>query len=210
MTKLDLTDPTAVLLVVLDALRVAGIDAAVYGGLALAAYGEPRETRDADVAVVGKTAAEGQAALRAAGLDAMLAFDRVTFGGNLVSRVTLVGDGVETSGLNTADFVEPRSERYARLALERAIAGTIRGETLRVLSPEDFIIFKLLSTRDRDLDDAVTVVRALGDRLSMEDVEQECSRLAVEIPDCDVAGRLATLRARASSGTLTEQFRPPP
>jgi hypothetical protein len=47
---LDLGDPTAVALAAFGALHGAGIEAALYGGLALAAYGEPRETRDADFA----------------------------------------------------------------------------------------------------------------------------------------------------------------
>jgi len=54
--KLDLDDPVALLLAVTRALGSAGIECATYGGLALAAYGEPRETKDADVAVVGTTA----------------------------------------------------------------------------------------------------------------------------------------------------------
>ena len=55
---LDLTDPTATVLMVVQALRDCGLDAAVYGGLALAAYGEPRETKDADLAVVGQRGKE--------------------------------------------------------------------------------------------------------------------------------------------------------
>jgi len=45
---LDLSDPIAVLLAAADALNSAGFEIAAYGGLALAAYGTPRETRDAD------------------------------------------------------------------------------------------------------------------------------------------------------------------
>src|SRR5215813_2531653 len=106
----DLGDPVAVLLAAVEAFRAARIDCAVYGGLALAAYGEPRETKDADVAVVGVSGAEAEAALRAGGLDAKLAFERVEFGGNIISRVTLLGDAV-TPGLNMVDMVEPRSSR---------------------------------------------------------------------------------------------------
>ncbi len=114
---LDLTDPTATLLLVGRALRDRGIEAAVYGGLALAAYGEPRETKDADLAVVGVGAAQAEEALRDAGVDVLVAFDRVVFGGNFISRVTLVG-GTNAIGFNTADFVEPRSSRYARATRE--------------------------------------------------------------------------------------------
>jgi hypothetical protein len=69
-TVIDLGDPTAVLLAATKALRDAGIDAATYGGLALAAYGEPRETKDADLAVVGVSGEVGRGALARAGFDA--------------------------------------------------------------------------------------------------------------------------------------------
>jgi len=85
---IDLNDPIAVLLAVLRAFDRAGIEAAAYGGLALAAYGEPRETKDADVAVAAVTGAQAEAALRVAGFDVVLAFDRARFGGQYVSRLT--------------------------------------------------------------------------------------------------------------------------
>ena len=194
--QLDLGDPTAVLLAVASALRAAGIDAAVYGGLALAAYGEPRETRDADLAVAGVGGAQGVQALRQAGLDASLSFDHVRFGGNWVTRIALLG-GPPATGLNVADLVEPRSPRYARAALARALSGTLRGEPVTLLCPEDFILFKVLSTRERDLEDAATVLRALGPRIALSVIESEAATLAGELPDHGVSARLAALRAAA-------------
>jgi len=194
---IDLTDPTATLLLVVRALRDRGIEAAVYGGLALAAYGEPRETKDADLAVVGVSAAQGEDALRKAGLDVLVTFDRVPFGGNLVTRLTVIG-GAGLTGLNTADLVEPRSARYAQCALARAIDASVRGEAVRVVSPEDFVIFKALSTRERDLEDAATVVRALGPALDMAAVQREAALLAGEIADHDTPGRLARIVALAA------------
>src|SRR5262245_24791613 len=46
--SIPLDDPTAVALTIFRALSARRIEAALYGGLALAAYGEPRETGDAD------------------------------------------------------------------------------------------------------------------------------------------------------------------
>jgi hypothetical protein len=60
---IDLNDPVAVLMAVIQAFDRAGIEAAAYGGLALAAYGEPRETKDADVVVAAVSGAQGEAAL---------------------------------------------------------------------------------------------------------------------------------------------------
>jgi hypothetical protein len=160
-SELDLADPTAVALAIFRALQASRIEAALYGGLALAAYGEPRETRDADFAVAGVGGPEAIRALAGAGLNPILTFDRVRFGGNLVSRIALV-EGGGAGGLNVAGLVEPRSSRFARWALQRAVTGSLRGTSIRVLSPEDFILFKVLSTRERDLEDAATVLRSLG------------------------------------------------
>ena len=192
---LDLTDPVAVTLAGLRALRRVGIDAALYGGLALAAYGEPRETRDADFAVAGVSGRDGTAALASLGPDVTLTFDRLRFGGLLVSRITLLPGG-GTTGLTLVDLVEPRSPRLADAALDRAIAGALRGETIRVLAPEDFVLFKVLSTRDRDLEDAATVLRGLGPDIDHALIEREAALLAAEIPDHEVSARLARVRMR--------------
>ena len=72
---------------------------------------------------------------------------------------------------------------------ERSLAGTLRNQALRVVTPEDFVIFKALSTRERDIEDAVTVVRSLRDRLDMPALEAEIVRLASEISDHNVEGR---------------------
>jgi hypothetical protein len=194
--KLDLDDPIAVLLAAVDAFRAHALPAAAYGGLALAAYGEPRETKDADLAVASVGAETARDALVAAGLDASLTFNRVTFGGNFISRITLL-PGDEATGLNTVDLVEPRSPRFARDAVERSIEGTLRGQSLHVLTPEDFILFKALSTRERDLEDAATVMRSLTERLDSELIDVEASRLAKEIADHDVIDHLRRIRALA-------------
>ena len=44
MPSIDLNDPVAVLVAASQALERANLEAAAYGGLALAVYGEPRET----------------------------------------------------------------------------------------------------------------------------------------------------------------------
>ena len=196
--SIDLNDPVAVLLAAFQALERAGVEAAAYGGLALAVYGEPRETKDADLAVAGGvSAAQGEAALRAAGFDVILAFDRMRFGGQLVSRLTLIGGAA--GSLNTADLVEPRSSRYAHEVLARSLTGSLRQEPLRVVSPEDFVVLKILATRERDLEDAVTVVRSLATRIDMKLIERELEALAIEISDHDLMGRWQRAQRRFNS-----------
>jgi hypothetical protein len=186
--SVDLNDPTTVALLAAEAFRSAGLDYALYGGLLTAAYGEPRETRDADLAVVDVTAAQAQSALRPTGLETRVTFEDVMFGGLVVSRVTLIG-GSPDVGLNTIDLVRPRSRRYAEAALGRAVTSSLRNQSIRVLSLEDFIIFKVLSTRERDLEDARAARRRSGEALDLAAVDREIGLLAAELPDIDVAGR---------------------
>jgi len=191
MTTIDLNDPIALLLAAADALERASISAAAYGGLALAIYGEPRETRDADLAVLGASAEAARDALAAVGLTASVAFDHVGFGGLSISRISVVGGGE----LNTVDLVEPRSARYAGLVLARALTGTLRDRQIRVVSPEDFVVLKVLSTRDRDLEDAATVIRGLGASLDLEWIDGEIATLSDELSH-DVTGRWSKVRGR--------------
>ena len=188
---LDLDDPTAIALAIFRALSDRGIEAALYGGLALAAYGEPR---DADFAVAALAGAAAAKALTAIGVRPVLALDRARLGGLLITRITLA-EGGGRAGLNVVDLVEPRSTRFAAGALERGVIGALRGVPIRVLSPEDCVLFKLLSTRDRDLEDAGTVLRAADLPFDRPFIDAEAVRLAAEIPDHDVVGRLARLNA---------------
>lgn len=186
----DLTDPTTATLTVAEALSAAGIEGAVYGGLALGAYGEPRETKDADFAVRGVRLASVLEALRAKGVAASPTFEGVRFGGNSISRVMLLG-AADATGLNVLDLIEPLSTRYGRGVLERALRGSLRGTPITIVSPEDFVLLKVLSTRDRDLEDARSVILALGPRLDLALVRREASLLASEIPDHAVLEHLA-------------------
>ena len=194
---IDLNDPIAVLLAASEAVASAGVEAAAYGGLALAVYGEPRETRDADLALSIAATSTCLNALRSAGLDGTVSFDGVTFGGHSVARIAIVG-GDDATGLNTVDLVTPLSARYARAALARAVRGALRGRPIAVLSPEDFVIFKLLSTRERDLDDAATVLRSRAEQLDGELVRGEIAQLVPETPEHDLAGRFARWQAMRS------------
>ena len=185
MPSIDLNDPIAVLLAATSAFERAKIQTAVYGGLALAAYGKARETKDADLAVAGVSASDAHNALRAVGLNALLAFDRMRFGGQFVSRFTLIGEGAT----NTVDLVEPRSAGYADRVIARAITGKLRGQQIQVVAPEDFVVMKILATRERDLEDADTVMWNVAATLDMDLINRELEFLAGEIADHEIAER---------------------
>lgn len=190
---MDLNDPTTVALLAADACTVARLDCALYGGLLTAVYGEPRETRDADLAVVDVTAGQMRDALSRAGVPTLITFEDVAFGGLVLSRVTLLGTTGDT-GLNTIDLVRPRSTRYARAALARSVSATLRGQPIRVLALEDFVVFKVLSTRDRDIEDARAALQRSGSAVDWTMVGDEVAALAAELPDVDIAGRWSAVR----------------
>lgn len=188
---MNLDDPIATALWTTTRLRAGDIPHALYGGLAVAAYGVARETKDADVAVLSTEPQRVVALLASATITAEIAFDSVSFGGLLLSRITL------TSGtppaVNTVDLVAPRSARYAAAALDRALSAPLNGVEVRLLAPEDVVVFKLLSTRDRDLEDARLLLTALGPDLARGIVDAEVRDLADELPDWPVAMRWAAV-----------------
>ena len=192
---MNLNDPVATALLAAEALDQAGQPHALFGGLLLAAYGEARETRDADIAVVDLTAEAARLALDAVGVRGLVTFDAVTFGGLSVGRVALLGGDADI-GLNVLDLVRPRSARYRSAALARSIRVPLRDRTIRALTADDFVIFKSLATRDRDLDDAASVLRRSGDLLDFGLIEREVEALGLEITDWDVRSRWRTIRAR--------------
>jgi hypothetical protein len=192
--SIDLDDPIALMLVAAAALERTGAECAAYGGLVLGMYGEPRETRDADFAVMGVDVERARLALSDLGVDVVIAFSNVRFGGCDVSRLSLVGG----SQVNTVDLVTPRSSRFARSVLRRAVTGSLRDREIRATSPEDFVILKVLATRERDLEDAYSVIEAQRARLDEALIRAEINQLIDEIPDHDIRGRFASLFQRGS------------
>ena len=190
MIPIDLNDPISVTLAASGAFERAGLDGLVYGGIALAMYGEPRETRDADLAVASISASQAHQALLIIGVTVVVAFENIRFGGLTISRLSLLGGGK----LNTVDLVTPLSPRYAASLVPRALRGTLEGQTLRVVSPEDFVLMKVLSTRERDLEDARTILIALHGRLDEALLDAEARLLAEELPHHDIAGRYRSVR----------------
>ena len=115
-----------------------------------------------------------------------------------MSRITLIG-GVDPAGLNTLDLVEPLSIDYARRALARSLVSTLRSQPIRLLSPEDFVVFKVLSTRAKDLDDAASVLTNLGAELDRERIETEVATLQRDTQDHPISRRWLHVLATASS-----------
>jgi hypothetical protein len=195
----DLSDPTTAALIVVEAFERASVSHALYGGLLLAAYGEPRETRDADVAVLQLSAADAATALRAMGVTTSIVFKDLRMGGVDVSRLTLL-DAPGHAGLNTLGLVRPRSAWFGAAMMSRVVRAPLRGRPVPVLTPEDFVVMKTMSARDRDLDDAASVLRRTGSTLDGGAIERDVARLAEDHPELALVARYRAVVARASAG----------
>lgn len=81
--------------------------------------------------------------------------------------------------------------------IERSLTGSLRGRPISLVSPEDFVLLEVLSTRDRDIEDAASVLSNLRGRLDLALIEREAIPLASEIPDHPIADRIALARRSA-------------
>lgn len=176
---MSVTDPIELLLDVNRILAAAGIRFATYGGLALALYGVPRFTQDADIALAGECLSPAVAALRARFDLSLIGLERQHFGGLELTRATVFDTSEDA---NTVDLISPRDPELGTALLDRAMTGRIRGEEIKVVSPEDFIILKELSTHDQDLFDAATVLAKSTSFLDQAFMERELNRLSAQYP----------------------------
>lgn len=186
-------DPIGLLLHVGDRLRSSSLAHAVYGALALAAYGRPRFTQETDFAVVGADVPEVLRVLSEAFSHHRFPFRDEVFGGLRLWRMTVFGDD---ACVNTINLVVPASESYARRVMARRLSGGLRGRQVDLIAPEDFVIFKCLSTRDQDLSDGASICRGLGHDLNVNLIEDEVATLREAIPGFEIAARWARMRER--------------
>jgi hypothetical protein len=140
-------------------LSDAGIPSIVIGGVAVGIWGDPRVTRDADL----KTLLERKDADR---LLAVLA----------PHYVSLLPDPREALRRQAMVFVQDADgirldllladTPYDVIAIRRGRDVEVQPSvTLKVCSPEDLVIYKLLSPRPRDYEDVRGVVRRQGQAL---------------------------------------------
>jgi hypothetical protein len=183
---MNVEDPVDLLLTLHARLSAKGLRPLTYGALALAAYGRSRFTEDVDFAVVEKTIGEIAYALRQIFPRIMRPFTARPFGGLNVSRMTVFG---EMGGMNTVDLVSPNDAGYGERMMARGLSGQLGETAIPIVAPEDYLILKVLSTRERDLADAASVVSKLGGDLDMALVREEIEALAKVIPGHPVAER---------------------
>ncbi len=140
-------------------LDQSGIPSIVIGGVAVATWGEPRVTRDVDLKVL----------LERNDADRLLALLAPDY-------VSLLPDPHQLLQKQAMIFVQDLLGTRLDLLLADTpydVAAIQRGRTIelqpgvviRLCSPEDLVIYKLISTRARDHEDAQSVLRRQGSSL---------------------------------------------
>lgn len=175
----------------IDFLTTARVPYVVVGGLAVAVIAEPRFTADIDVvAFVSMDAAERLiTSATAAGF---------TSAGDEVDRLRETG----TLRFRRSPYQLPiivASLPFEERARKRAVPRLLFDRHVPVPTPEDLLLFKVISARDKDVLDAVSIVRRHGGRLDWEYITSGIDEI------CDMAEHtgpreiLHTVRTKAGA-----------
>jgi hypothetical protein len=155
MTALD---PAALAVRFARALQAAGVPYAIGGAIAYGFWGVPRGTRDLDVNVF-LPAEDADAAIE------VLAKVGLAIDGAAARRTALErGDArgrCQDIPVDLFFVAIPLHESAAK----RTVEVTLLGTSIRVLSAEDLVVFKLLLFRGKDVVDVERLVATQGDRL---------------------------------------------
>jgi hypothetical protein len=171
----------------LDALRAVGtaldelgVPSMIIGGVAVIAHGVPRLTVDIDATVV------------AAGLDV----DRLT---DVLAAHGIRGRIPDASGFAAAHQVflathepsgTPVDISLAWLPFEEEALGTsvscnYAGVAIRIPRPEDLVVYKLVASRPRDLDDAEGLLLLHGAGMDLDRVRKIVGEFASILDDTE-------------------------
>ncbi len=174
-----------------DRLRRAGIPSTAIGGIAVGVWGEPRTTRDIDVKVLLKR----DEAPRLLGIivpdyvpaqpDPLQALKR--------SGILFVQDSQGTR----LDLLLAETS-FDVAAIERARMVELQpGVVASICSPEDLIIYKMISTRPRDYEDAESVIRRQGDVLNDAYIMGWLRQFEQALDDSTLVAEYQRLRSKA-------------
>lgn len=173
-------------------LSNAGIPSIVIGGIAVAAWGDPRVTRDADLKVL----VERDEAER---LLAVLASDYASLLPDPRQALTKQGVIFVQDSLGTRLDLLLADTPYDVVAIQRGRDIELQpGVIVRVCSPEDLVIYKLIATRARDHEDAQSVIRRQEANLDDEYVLDWLRQFEQALDDSTLIAEYKQLRSKFS------------
>jgi hypothetical protein len=169
-------------------LDEAGIASIVIGGVAVGAWGEPRLTRDVDLKILlSRDDAER--------LLTILGDEYISLTSNpvvMLKQQALVF--IQDTRGTRLDLLLADTP-YDEIAIQRGIHIEVQpGVQIRLCSPEDLIIYKLISTRQRDHEDARSVIYRQGDKLDDDYVIGWLSQFEQALDDSTLVAEHQQLR----------------
>jgi hypothetical protein len=172
-----------------ERLQEADIPSVVIGGVAVALWGEPRVTRDVDLKILlGREGADRLLALLTPDYTPLLPDPRRA----LTEQAMLFVQDPTGTRLDLLLADTP----YDVQAIQRRQSIEVEpGATISVCSPEDLVIYKLVSTRLRDHEDAASVVRRQGDKMDDRYVLHWLRQFEQALDDSTLAAEYTKLRA---------------
>jgi hypothetical protein len=170
-------------------LQKADISSVVIGGVASALWGEPRVTRDVDLKIsLGRDEADRLLAILTPDYTPLLPDPRQA----LREQAMLF---VQDSAGTRLDLLLADTPYDVQAIRRGRIVEVQPGATICVCSPEDLVIYKLVSTRLRDHEDASGVVRRQGDKLDDSYVLHWLKLFEQALDDSTLVAEYTRLRA---------------
>ncbi|GDX96842.1 hypothetical protein LBMAG47_25070 [Planctomycetia bacterium] len=158
-----MSDLTTVIHDLVDVFDRLGLSYAIMGGIAVRAHGIPRPTYDVDftLAVPRDRLGAMFAAITDRGYSVPEQYSRGwvdSVGGMPLVKVRLFLDGRAVD----ADIFIAETD-FQREVIERHVAADIEGRSVKLVSAEDLILFKLIAARPRDLIDIQDILFTQGE-----------------------------------------------
>ncbi len=159
---------------VVTVLEEQGIPYMLIGGMANLVWGEARTTQDIDVTVQVDPTALSETIARLAQIFRVLPENPLAF----VKRTRVLP--VATANGIRADLIFAELP-YQEEAIRRARSVRLGDTEVRVCSPEDLIIHKIISERSKDLEDVKGIIHTQGAHLDRAYLDPLVFGLAVDL-----------------------------
>lgn len=167
--------------ILVQELDAAGVPYMVIGGVANLIWGVPRATFDVDVTVWVEPKAEGKTASRLCKAFKPLAKDPLAFLADI--RVL----PLEVSGIKV-DLIFGELP-FEKQAIERARSVEFGGHRVRVCTPEDLVVHKILAERPKDEEDLKGLAQRTGGKLDRAYLDPLVRSLAQQLDRPDLWDR---------------------
>jgi hypothetical protein len=163
-----------------DVLDAIAIPYMVTGSFASSAHGIPRATNDLDV-IIAPTSEQLEELLRR--LPDSQYYSNVEEARDALRRRSQF-NVIDFDGMWKIDFIVKKRRPFSERELHRRSIVEIAGVRMQTASPEDVLISKLewakLGESERQLRDAVGIIRVQGERLDVDYVERWVAALELE------------------------------